>query len=400
MLTGIITTLAACAASPQAGATPTNSATLPVSIQPSAAPTALPDARLAGIQDTLDQYSQAYRERDRALLTRTIDPANASLISVLVDRFQTTMQTTSATAAPVSYQAEDVTSREHGFVQVRVRQQDGQVADWLFHQVGQQWLLAEPTARQLGERQQIETAHFTFYTYSWAQAINPTIMDLMEQARAQVLQTLGTVPDKKARVYIRPIAGIAPMQGTTGTAMYDPNVRSKDLIAISAPASFSFPFYDPAEGWQPALKRVLAHEYTHFVNDNSSIPLARMSNWMVEGLAEYVAEPERMAHLRDLVQQRGVIPIIDPSTKGQKHDLEHLDLLGADRGLGYGLSYSLVVFIVERYGGLDGFWKLVKAFDTTQDLDAALQQAFGISYPQFDRDWRAWLAAPPPTHQP
>ena len=52
-----------------------------------------------------------------------------------------------------------------------------------------------------------------------------------------------------------------------------------------------------------------------------------------------------------------------------------------------------MAYITERYGGLDGFWKLVAAYDKTQNLDTALQQAFGVPYTQFDQDWRIWLKA-------
>ena len=40
---------------------------------------------------------------------------------------------------------------------------------------------------------------------------------------------------------------------------------------------------------------------------------------------------------------------------------------------------------------MDGFWKLVAAYDRQQNFDAALKEAFYVSYEQFDQDWRAWL---------
>jgi hypothetical protein len=66
-------------------------------------------------------------------------------------------------------------------------------------------------------------------------------------------------------------------------------------------------------------------------------------------------------------------------------------LLEQNFGLSYGFATSLVDFIVEKHGGLDGFWKLAHALDETSDFKKAVQQAFGISYEQFDREWQDWL---------
>ena len=76
-----------------------------------------------------------------------------------------------------------------------------------------------------------------------------------------------------------------------------------------------------------------------------------------------------------------------------KQDLEHLTLLekSSDVSLAYGFAYSLVAYINEKYGGMEGFWKVVEAYDKSQKFDLALQQAFGVTYEQFDQDWRAWL---------
>jgi hypothetical protein len=61
--------------------------------------------------------------------------------------------------------------------------------------------------------------------------------------------------------------------------------------------------------------------------------------------------------------------------------------------LAYGLAASLVDYINEKHGGMDGFWKFAAAFDQQQNLDKALQEAVGVTYEQFDTDWRAWLKA-------
>jgi hypothetical protein len=127
------------------------------------------------------------------------------------------------------------------------------------------------------------------------------------------------------------------------------------------------------------------------VNNASFTPIARMTDWMVEGLAEYVSDNPRASEVRDAVQSGNIIPIIDTSGQYNKQDLEHLTILDQDVSLAYGLSYSLVAYVNETYGGMDGYWKLVQAFDKRQNFDKALQDALGTSYEQFDKDWRAWL---------
>ena len=162
-------------------------------------------------------------------------------------------------------------------------------------------------------------------------------------------------------------------------------------MVIFAPESYSFGFYDPSEGWEAELQGTLTHEYTHLVNDASFIPIARETDWMSEGLAEFVSDHPRANEVREAVKSDKIIPIIDTSGQVNKQDLEHLSILDKDVSLAYGLAYSLVAYINEKYGGMDGYWKFVAAFDKEQNLDKALQDAFGVTYDQFDKDWRAWL---------
>lgn len=66
-------------------------------------------------------------------------------------------------------------------------------------------------------------------------------------------------------------------------------------------------------------------------------------------------------------------------------------LLEENFGLSYDFATSLVEFTVENYGGLDGFWKLAEASDQTSDFKKAVQDAFGISYDEYNSKWQAWL---------
>jgi hypothetical protein len=396
--------LAGCAGAPQAEA-PTSAPAPTAAAAPttaSAAPTGAPAATVAGtpteadikasIQQTLDLYAQAYGENKPNLLKQTVDQTNAPFRRLIQTRFETFQQSIFAGKLSFNYKVKTITPRDHGFILAQVEREGGAVADWLFRQVKGKWLLSEPTEEQLGKREKIESEHFTFYTYPWADDINPTLIKLMENARSTALERLGKVPDKKANIYIKPIFGIGSPENPNAAAYYDlgSTRTGVDRIVIFAPHSFSFGFYDPA-GWEADFQGTLTHEYTHLVNNRSFTPIARETDWMSEGLAEFVSDNPRANEVHEAVSSDKIIPIIDTSGQVNKQDLEHLSILEKDRSLAYGLAYSLVAYVNEKYGGMDGYWKLVQAFDKEQNFDKALQQAFGVTYEQFDKDWRAWL---------
>ena len=70
-----------------------------------------------------------------------------------------------------------------------------------------------------------------------------------------------------------------------------------------------------------------------------------------------------------------------------------MESLEKDRGLAYAYAYTVVAYIVETYGGLDGFWKLAQAYDRVQGMERALQEAFGVGLEQFEREWMDWVKA-------
>ncbi len=362
----------------------------PATIAPPAAmlPTMRARENTAGIQRAVDLYARAYNEHDDRLLKQVVDQSNAPFRRFMQTRFDGSRPTD----ARRSYTVRAILQqRPYGFVLARI-ESDGLISDVTFRQSNDgQWIMSEPTEAQIGPRTTIEREHFIFYTYPWLNDINPTIMDMMERARANVLQRLGKASDRKPLIHIKPIFGVGSPDDPASRAAYHGDDRLQDRIDIFAPQSYAFGFYNPARGWETALEQVLTHEYTHLVNDHLFVSLGRMSGWMREGIAEYIAQSLPTKAVHAVVRSGQIIPIIDPSDRMDKHDLQHFDTLEDDSDVTYGLAYALVAYIVEHYGGLDGFWKLVAAYDKTQNLDSALQQAFGVTYTQFDRDWRAWL---------
>lgn len=360
-------------------------------------PTALPertDAEIeTGIQDAVDLYAQAYNDNDPDLLAQAVDQENLPFRRIVRSRFDDFQASYLGGRIRFSYAVRSIERRDFGLVLAHLRDQGGGAEDWLFREANGQWVLAEPTVEQVGEPQITETEHFTFITYPWAEDVNPTLIAMMDDARANVLEVLGQVPDEKAQVEILPIYGLQPFNTMYAIALYRASSEAgNDVIQVYTPNTYAYGWYDPDEGWEAELERTLTHEYTHMTHTRSFGDAGQLADWLSEGLAEYVSQAPnslwvacRAAH-SDLI-----IPIIDTETTVFKQDLMHLRSLDADVGLAYALSDSLVTYIVEEQGGLENLWALAAAYDETSNFDKALQQTLDMTYEQFDAGWRAWL---------
>ncbi|MFV9504753.1 MAG: hypothetical protein AB4911_09330 [Oscillochloridaceae bacterium umkhey_bin13] len=374
---------------------PDTPASAPVNPPTGTDPVALEQA----IQATLDAYVRAYSENDPDLLRTTVDQTNAPIRRLVQERFENYQGSALRRSGFPQLRVSAITPRELGFVQVQVDSIGGVRYDWLMREVDGRWVISEPTERELGERITIESENFTFYTYAWADPVNARLVELMEQARVQVGERLGALPEGKYNVYIRPIFGITPPASSGAIAWYTSAARPRgDRMDIYTPGSYVYSWYDANEGWEPDLYQTLVHEYTHLVNQRSFMPVATMRDWMYEGLAEYVSDSPRADEVSAAVRADRIIPILDPAGGTNPQDLDHLYLLERDRSLAYGLSYSLVAYIDQELGGLDTLWELARAFNETPGTgearyDGALQRVFGLSFAEFDAGWRAWLRA-------
>lgn len=349
--------------------------------------TPLPDERAIkdAIQETLDLYAQAYNDNNPDLLTQVVDQDNKPFRRFVRTRFD-------LYGAASGYTVKSIEQRALGFVLAHLRTRGGYAADWLFREVDGRWVLSEPTVAQIGEPTLVETEHFIFETYAWSDDVNAQLITMMETARENVFNVLGQVPDEKAQVKIRPIYGLSPFEDPFAAAQYESGSAAiSATIQIFAPNSFTYGYYDPAIGWEADLQQILTHEYTHMVHDLSFDNAGRLNDWLSEGLAEYVSGADNRYATCDAVNRGHLIPIVDPAKPVRPQDLMHMQALDEDRGLAYGFAQYLVTYIVEEHGGLDGLWNYIHTYDKTPDIDKAMQSAFGLSYAEFDKDWRAWL---------
>lgn len=373
---------------------PTATAIIVTAMTPSAEPTAPSDEEIrAGIQSSLDIYAQAYNENNPDLLEQVVDQENKPFRRIVRSRFNDFQDSSQAGAWTFEFTLLDITKREFGYVIATFQTAGGYQADWPFRFIDDRWVITEPTVEEVGAPVTTDTEHFIFATYPWSDDVNQQIMDMMETARSNVENVLGQAPKEKASVEIMPIYGLRPFNPMNAIALYSRHGGSNgDVIEVYAPFSFAYGSYDPYIGWDGELQGTLTHEYTHMTHARVFDGAGKLSDWMSEGLAEYVAgEDENLYWACDAARAGIMIPILDESEAVRKQDLMHMYLLDQNFGLSYSFAHSLVSFTVEKYGGLDGFWELARALDETSDLKKAIHQVFGISYEEYNKKWREWL---------
>jgi hypothetical protein len=343
----------------------------------------------AGIQEALDAYADAYTNNDPDLLEEFVDQTNKPFRRIVRSRFNDFQSSFAGGKIVFQYDVVSITRQEYGYVIAHIESPNLRFVDWVYRFYEDRWVLTEPSVEQVGKPVITETDHFIFTTYPWSDDVNPQIMDMMERAYQQVKDVLGKAPEEKAVVKVMPIYGLSPFNAMNAIASYNPT--DNDIEAY-APFSYAYGSYDPAVGWDGELQVTLTHEFTHMTHWQVFGRAGKLADWMSEGLAEYVAGETGNKYTACYAFASGTfIPILDESDAVYKQDLMHMYLLEQDFSLSYDFATSLVDFIVEKHGGLDGFWSLAHALDDTSDFKKAVQKAFGISYEQFNKEWQAWL---------
>lgn len=133
------------------------------------------------------------------------------------------------------------------------------------------------------------------------------------------------------------------------------------------------------------VKQIIFHEYTHaLVHD---LALGKCPVWLNEGLAEYEGlqhGPRRLAQLSSAAAQERLLP-------WSQLDGQFSTALPAEAvALGYQEAYSVVRYLVDRYG----FWRLRRVLKALADggmIEHILSQEFHIKFERLEANWRAWL---------
>lgn len=345
----------------------------------------------AQIQSTLNDYNTALENNDKVLFMSTIDQETEVVKTSFTSSFDYMESSGFPKTVKLGMTLINIEQKDQDLVLAHIRRdRDGWLADWYFRKTGNKWVISEPTATEAGASQMTTSGNYTFITYPMADAVNEKIIALISKAQEHVLKDLGEAPAGKVDVAIYPTASISPIGCSTSGWNISTVAGKADNIYIISPASCCFGFYDPQIGWESDVEMMLTHELARIAYVRNFGNPGQGADWFFEGLAEYVAGYDEMPDVINAVQNNSIIPIMDKSSSDKKIDLAHFANLD-NRWLAYGLSESLVTFIVEKHGGLEAFWTLAKSYDQSHDMKKALQDALGINYEQFDTSWREWL---------
>ena len=136
---------------------------------------------------------------------------------------------------------------------------------------------------------------------------------------------------------------------------------------------------------QVAVKQILFHEYTHaLIHDLTS---GACPTWLNEGLAEYEGRTQlagTVEHLAAASREQRLIPW------GELSNHLSTTLPAEEVALAYEQSYSIVAYLVERYG----FWRIrrvLKATGEGQAWEQVLSQEYRMKPPRLEAVWREWL---------
>lgn len=120
--------------------------------------------------------------------------------------------------------------------------------------------------------------------------------------------------------------------------------------------------------------------------------------WLNEGLAVYAEgapQPDIVASLEQAAQANSFEPLRSLNGPFSAH--------GAAAGIAYAQSYSIVDFLLERYGRA-AMQDLLLALAAGSSTDAALEQVYGFNVDGLEQAWRAEMGLPerpfPPTPTP
>jgi len=133
------------------------------------------------------------------------------------------------------------------------------------------------------------------------------------------------------------------------------------------------------------VQQILFHEYTHaLIHDLSQ---GKCPKWLDEGIAEYEGRTQAPAPLTQLIEAHGRNGLIAWADLSEQFSQA---LPATDVALAYQQSYSIVQYLVERYG----MWRirrLVNAFSSGGAWDETLKAEYRLKPASLETAWRTWL---------
>jgi len=148
------------------------------------------------------------------------------------------------------------------------------------------------------------------------------------------------------------------------------------------------------------IEDVIPHEIAHLfffqiINGNSN----HWPRWLDEGWAQYhefSSNEAALERVAQAAQDGSILPLVLISGDFGS-DLERVRLA-------YDEAYSVVYYLIETWG-YDGLQKLIVNFRDGKRYREAVEEAFSVSWEEFEAGWITWVGvpttpAPPPTSTP
>ena len=214
------------------------------------------------------------------------------------------------------------------------------------------------------------------YWYEGEKSFAQEIMATTQQALARLAKDTGAYVEKPVKIYIyantRDLQGamIYPQEWTGGVAF-----TRHGIIAIGmAPDNLN---------WG---KRTIAHELAHLIIGQMTLnPYNNLPAWLDEGLAMYAEgelTPEFTSYLNKAIAENSLISVRSLSSPFSAYAEEAL--------LAYAQSYSLVEFLISKYGQGKMFG-LLNTFGQGSSYDTALEKVCGFDSEGLDTLWRDYI---------
>ena len=221
----------------------------------------------------------------------------------------------------------------------------------------------------------------TLYWYEGGQTFAQELIDAADEALERLASDTGVSLEPPAKFFI-----YASFWDLLGALVY-PDIWTGGIafpgygiIVIGVPPD------DPAWG-----RRVIAHELGHLVVHQAvSGPYGALPNWLDEGLA-MDAEGEFRSDLHSQLDEA----IANDALFSVRSISSSFPADPEEAKLCYAESYSLVQFLIDRYGS-DKILELLDAFKRGSTYDDALVEVYGFDMDGLNDRWRESLGLGPP----
>lgn len=154
---------------------------------------------------------------------------------------------------------------------------------------------------------------------------------------------------------------------------------------------------DQQSDWE---HRAIVHELTHVLVGHLTFTcLGSVPTWLNEGLAVYSEgdmDPQDAAQLQDAIRQDSLLSVRSLSAGFSE--------VSDKAQLSYSESYSIVKYLIEKYGQ-QKMTALLEALRNGESVDQALEKVYGFNVEGLEEEWRQAIGAKPrqaaqPTAQP